>query len=100
MAVTALGIGRVVPAVVLGIGRSAHRAEGDIASRDVAVAPDAEAGIGRPGVPPPPAVEADLPALLLARIGLALVFRIGRPEERRVGKGCGSTCRYRWSPYN
>src|SRR3546814_18007247 len=22
-----------------------------------------------------------------------------RSEERRVGKACGSTCRYRWSPY-
>src|SRR3546814_16704407 len=22
----------------------------------------------------------------------------GRSEERRVGKECGSTCRYRWSP--
>src|SRR3546814_139595 len=25
---------------------------------------------------------------------------INRSEERRVGKGCGSTCRYRWSPYH
>src|SRR3546814_13092979 len=24
----------------------------------------------------------------------------GRSEERRVGKGCGSTCRSRWSPYH
>src|SRR3546814_11754784 len=23
-----------------------------------------------------------------------------RSEERRVGKGCGSTCRSRWAPYN
>src|SRR3546814_17665039 len=23
-----------------------------------------------------------------------------RTEERRVGKECGSTCRYRWSPYH
>src|SRR3546814_5739007 len=23
-----------------------------------------------------------------------------RSEERRVGKECVSTCRYRWSPYN
>ena len=21
-------------------------------------------------------------------------------EERRVGKDCGSTCRYRWTPYH
>src|SRR3546814_9931292 len=24
----------------------------------------------------------------------------GRSEERRVGKECVSTCRYRWSPYH
>src|SRR3546814_17462801 len=26
--------------------------------------------------------------------------RPGRSEERRVGKECVSTCRYRWSPYH
>src|SRR3546814_8160825 len=26
--------------------------------------------------------------------------RFGRSEERRVGKECVSTCRYRWSPYH
>src|SRR3546814_19305943 len=26
--------------------------------------------------------------------------RAGRSEERRVGKECASTCRYRWSPYH
>src|SRR3546814_20001414 len=26
--------------------------------------------------------------------------RIDRSEERRVGKECVSTCRYRWSPYH
>src|SRR3546814_19421549 len=26
--------------------------------------------------------------------------RQGRSEERRVGKECVSTCRYRWSPYH
>src|SRR3546814_18333552 len=25
---------------------------------------------------------------------------VRRPDERRVGKECVSTCRYRWSPYN
>src|SRR3546814_20259347 len=25
--------------------------------------------------------------------------RVRRSEERRVGKECVSTCRYRWSPY-
>src|SRR3546814_11277218 len=27
-------------------------------------------------------------------------FRITRSEERRGGKECVSTCRYRWSPYH
>src|SRR3546814_16871302 len=40
----------------------------------------------------------------LQRIGLRLAlddFGTGysRSEERRVGKGCVSTCRSRWSPY-
>src|SRR3546814_7014396 len=26
--------------------------------------------------------------------------RLDRSEERRVGKGCVSTCRSRWSPYH
>src|SRR3546814_18349163 len=36
----------------------------------------------------------------------AMIFRtlmssvIGRSEERRVGKECVRTCRYRWSPYH
>src|SRR3546814_14692111 len=30
--------------------------------------------------------------------GGTLLYR-GRSEERRVGKGCVSTCRSRWSPY-
>src|SRR3546814_11801938 len=29
-----------------------------------------------------------------------LSARIGRSEERRVGKECVSTCRSRWSPYH
>src|SRR3546814_11953430 len=29
-----------------------------------------------------------------------LVLQIVRSEERRVGKECVSTCRYRWSPYH
>src|SRR3546814_12542469 len=27
-------------------------------------------------------------------------FAVGRSEERRVGKECGSTCRSRWCPYH
>src|SRR3546814_17681323 len=40
----------------------------------------------------------------LAREGLAQrldhlrILDPGRSEERRVGKGCGRACRYRWSP--
>src|SRR3546814_13858112 len=30
----------------------------------------------------------------------ARMKRIGRSEERRVGKECVSTCRSRWSPYH
>src|SRR3546814_16350257 len=29
-----------------------------------------------------------------------LALALGRSEERRVGKGCVSTCRSRWSPYH
>src|SRR3546814_20315589 len=31
---------------------------------------------------------------------LAQMRRMGRSEERRVGKECVSTCRSRWSPYH
>src|SRR3546814_14768238 len=31
--------------------------------------------------------------------GDAGLFAFRRSEERRVGKECVSTCRYRWSPY-
>src|SRR3546814_14345620 len=30
----------------------------------------------------------------------AITAAKGRSEERRVGKECVSTCRYRWSPYH
>src|SRR3546814_6649702 len=42
--------------------------------------------------------------LLLGRVGLDRPYRAGigdgRSEERRVGKECVSTGRYRWSPYH
>src|SRR3546814_16727622 len=40
-------------------------------------------------------------ALLLVPFGEELVplLQTFRSEERRVGKECVSTCRYRWSPY-
>src|SRR3546814_19950921 len=31
---------------------------------------------------------------------IIFVVVIGRSEERRVGKECVRTCRYRWSPYH
>src|SRR3546814_13410812 len=39
-------------------------------------------------------------ALLLATLALAWLFSnlVYRSEERRVGKECVSTCRFRWSP--
>src|SRR3546814_266454 len=36
----------------------------------------------------------------LAMILAVLEARCGRSEERRVGKGGGSPCRSRWSPYH
>src|SRR3546814_13958360 len=33
-------------------------------------------------------------------IGKMCPAKIGRSEERRVGKACVSTCRSRWSPYH
>src|SRR3546814_12722818 len=39
-------------------------------------------------------------AVVLAIGLLDLVQRLGRSEERRVGKECVSTCRSRWSPYH
>src|SRR3546814_13381733 len=35
---------------------------------------------------------------LAESFGLDSRFVRSRSEERRVGKECGSTCRYRWSP--
>src|SRR3546814_19075456 len=45
-----------------------------------------------------------LPLRYLSEGVRSLAFGGGRPgtrsEERRVGKECVSTCRYRWSPYH
>src|SRR3546814_12369897 len=38
-----------------------------------------------------------------AALALGLALRVGlaaRSEERRVGKECVGTCRYRWSPFH
>src|SRR3546814_20007062 len=42
-------------------------------------------------------VEADGASTVLA-VGQGSVHNQGRSDERRVGKECVSTCRYRWSP--
>src|SRR3546814_20640819 len=40
------------------------------------------------------------PEDLMLQLGEAARGKITRSEERRVGKECVSTCRYRWSPYH
>src|SRR3546814_12635525 len=45
--------------------------------------------------------DLDPAVILLARHLGAVARDLGeRSEERRVGKECVSTCRYRWSPYH
>src|SRR3546814_12979818 len=38
--------------------------------------------------------------VLCAAVGVILINRVARPEERRVGKECVSTCTFRGSPSN
>src|SRR3546814_9097203 len=38
--------------------------------------------------------------IVAVRQGLGMTTLPCRSEERRVGKECVSTCRYRWSPYH
>src|SRR3546814_20639118 len=45
-------------------------------------------------------VRRPLPGVADHVVEAVAVWRIDRSEERRVGKGCGSTCRSRWSPDN
>src|SRR3546814_19892497 len=50
---------------------------------------------------PTPGVPAhDTSGLDFAALGEILAAIAIRSEERRVGKECGSTCRYGWSPYH
>src|SRR3546814_9446968 len=52
----------------------------------------------------PPAVDAAtvdaVAPLMIVAYCRSLVLVSVRSEERRVGKECVSTCRYRWSPYH
>src|SRR3546814_11244159 len=41
-----------------------------------------------------------LKSMVRANPGVLLLRNGVRSEERRVGKGCVSTCRSRWSPYH
>src|SRR3546814_12639598 len=45
-------------------------------------------------------VTADVLSRIYGDANPALTYRVGRSEERRVGKECVSTCRSRWSPYH
>src|SRR3546814_13098036 len=64
--------------------------------------PDAPPGYGWPleeriWINPSP----NAPNLTMARAYAGTVMLEGtRSEERRVGKGCVSRCRFRWSPYH
>src|SRR3546814_17683164 len=40
----------------------------------------------------------DLPPLMFTEEEIEALVLGARSEERRVGKECGSTCRYRWWP--
>src|SRR3546814_7931187 len=47
-------------------------------------------------------VSEDRPAHYQRELVALVIFpfvAVRRSEERRVGKGCVSTCRFRWSPY-
>src|SRR3546814_12499784 len=46
-----------------------------------------------------PVMVAAADPLAWTRAPLFVVQSSGRSEERRVGKECVSTCRFRWSPY-
>src|SRR3546814_4225581 len=66
----------------------------DVCSSDL-LSPDVKCRRRLP-IPPPPPPE---PCLM----NYAMLFPgqgSQRPEERRVGKECVSTCRSRWSPYH
>src|SRR3546814_20708730 len=68
------------------------RTPNDLACSEVWI-PRRDGGQLRVVVYKPKQAAANLPAVLWLHGG-------GRSEERSVGKGGGSTCRYRWSPDN
>ena len=46
------------------------------------------------------AVSESTPGPLGINVATYVGFKMGRSEERRVGKECASKCRSRWSPYH
>src|SRR3546814_4708199 len=65
-----------------------------------------DAGVGEPGHGHQLAADGvvlddrlEVAGLGALAVGLE-VDEVTRSEERRVGKECVSTCRYRWSPYH
>src|SRR3546814_7685848 len=77
----------------------------DVCSSDLRIAPRVVALVLRRGLRRRYAQrDAQRVAGELVDIGrrgaIAVARRIGRSEERRVGKECVSTCRSRWSPYH
>src|SRR3546814_16536828 len=77
----------------------------DVCSSDLCIFPEeprrrAAESLGVPG----PAACPSAPGRVSLRSGSGAgatveQYRDGRSEERRVGNGCVSTCRFRWSPY-
>src|SRR3546814_15255234 len=67
--------------------------------------PPAETGAGLNPLLQDPGLAFHPPTLYIGYVGLSVAFSyalaaMARSEERRVGKECVRTCRYRWSPYH
>src|SRR3546814_16581901 len=56
-------------------------------------------GVGHDRGGPGEVVVQEAAAAIVDVVGIAVVGRAQRSDERRVGKECVSTCRSRWSPY-
>src|SRR3546814_2451095 len=48
-----------------------------------------------------PSIAAGITQCIMLSLSMVVIAAlVGRSEERRVGKECVGTCRYRWSPYH
>src|SRR3546814_13577466 len=54
--------------------------------------------VGGEMVPQPGRLVAEIPGAVAPARAENALLGAGRSEERRGGKDCASTCRYRWSP--